>query len=214
MKFWNWWDEYIGIVIGILGILAVLAILSGLFVSPARAAEAEDVPKPWWIEAQAVSGKNNASKIIGWYERDFTDSIGMYVLVEKESIDNYRQMYGGLTLKPFSWLQVGAGLGRETDSVGLNSSRRNMFFDLNWKDVNVFGTFENGGSGKWRKVTATYAINEKFGIGVMEETFLGDGARFEYNFKLEKQDIQLWGAILRDKNTGTSTIIFAVNIAF
>lgn len=46
------------------------------------------------------------------------------------------------------------------------------------------------------KVTAMYAVAEKFGAGLMKETDLGFGPRIEYNIK---KNVQAWGAILRGR---------------
>jgi hypothetical protein len=177
---------------------------------PAFSAETVDKEIGGWIEAQAVSG-DKPSKVIGWYEHEIKDSFGFYVLVEKESADHYRQFYVGPTFKPFPWLQIGAGIGREADTT-LNSVRRNVFFDATVGKLNVFGTFENGGSGFWNKVTATYAVTERYGVGVMHETLLGSGLRAEFNTKVEDKKTQLWAAAL--EQSGKKTLVLGINVSF
>lgn len=183
---------------------SLIVMLCTCVAAPAMAAESDDLG--FWFEAQAVSGKNPSS-ILGYYGKDITDSLGLYVLAFQDS-SGYREAYAGPTWKPLSWLQVGAGIGKENKPT---STRHNVFFDARWEKVSVYGTFENGGSGPWHKVTATYKISEKFGAGVMDESFIGRGPRLEYNIK---KDVQVWGAFLHDRDTGKNTTVFAVNFSF
>ncbi len=183
-------------------ILMLLALVS----LPLLAAETgEEAVKPWWVEAQAVSGRH-PSKAIVWYERDLTDRIGFYALLEKESADGYAQAYVGPKFKVSDRLTVGTGVGRET-MTGLSGVRRNIYYDANWKDFSSFGTFESGVSGRWHKVTVTYAINERWGVGLMGETDLGRGPRVEYNFA-DKAKTQIWVGATHN------AIIIGINASF
>jgi hypothetical protein len=166
---------------------------------------AETGERGFWFEVQAI--KNNPSKVIGYYERDLTDSFGFYVLTEAES-DGYRQAYGGPKWKPLPWLEVGVGIGKENMP---NAMRRNAFFSIDKDKLSVFGTFENSGSGRWHRVTAVYKINESVGAGMMDETLLGFGPRVEYNLK---KNVTLWGALLHDRNNGNTVSTLAVNFSF
>ncbi len=89
--------------------------------------------------------------------------------------------------------------------------RRNAFFSIDKDKLSVFGTFENGGSGPWHKVTAIYKINETVGVGMMDETLLGVGPRVEYSLK---KNVTLWGALLHDRDTGKTASTLAVNFSF
>jgi len=149
-----------------------------------------------WTETRV---DRTGASFIGYYDKDFTDSIGIYALVNVGT-DGYRQAYAGPKWKPLSWLEVGAGLGHENIP---NSIRRNFFFDANWEKVNVFGTFENGGSGSWHKVTATYKLSEKISAGIMNQTGLGFGSRLEYGVT---KTVQVWGAVLHEHGKTTPTI--------
>lgn len=187
----------------------ILLLCMSMSVSlPVMAAETEDEELGFWVEAQMVS--DGVKKATLWYERELTESFGLYALVYAES-GEYWTAYAGPTWRPTSWLQVGVGIGRETMPDEIHGVRRNFFLDANWEKVNLFWTFENGNSGPWHKVTATYAISEKFGAGVMDETGLGHGPRLEYNIK---KNVQVWGAVLHDKDTGDNTSIIAINFTF
>ncbi|MEK7114371.1 MAG: hypothetical protein AAB850_02365 [Patescibacteria group bacterium] len=192
-------------------LLSFLALILFVSVCPSlsQAVEADDV-KPWWIEAHAVSGKHPA-KVIVWYEKDLTDRFGFYALAEKES-DGYRQFYVGPKVKISDRLTVGVAIGRETVPSELNGVRRNLYYDANWGDFSSFGTKETGPSGPWHKVTITYAVNERWGAGLMSEKDLGRGLRLEYNIPGTK--MQVWGALLRDRDTGTNVLVLGVNKSF
>lgn len=190
-------------------ILMVLCLSVSL---PSRAVEADSEAKtPWWIELQAVSGKDKPAKAAVWYEKDLTEHLGFYALIEKESIGRYTEAYAGPKFKFSDRLTVGVGIGRETDTT-MSAVRKNVYYDANWEKFSSFGTFENGGSGRWHKVTVTYALSDKFGVGVMHETFLGLGPRLEYNIPGTK--MQLWGALLHDRDTGKNTSVLAINFSF
>ena len=166
---------------------------------------AETGRQGFWFEVQVA--KDKPSKVIGYYERDLTDSFGIYVLTEAES-DGYRQAYGGPKWKPLSWLEVGVGIGKENVP---NAMRRNAFFSIDKDRFSIFGTFENGGSGPWHKITAVYKIYETVGVGAMDETLLGFGPRVEYNLK---RKLTLWGALLHDRDTGKTVSTLAANFSF
>ncbi len=187
---------------------SLILMLFGLSVwMPVMATETDD-GLGLWVETQVVS--RNPSRVMGWYEKDFTDSIGFFAFAEKES-DGYRQFYVGPTWKPTEWLKLGAGIGREVVPGEFSSVRRGLFFDANWRKINFFGAFESGASGRWHKITGTYALTESVGAGLMHETGLGLGPRFEYNIK---KDVQVWGALLRNPTTKESTTVFAINFSF
>ena len=190
-------------------LLLLLAMVLFALAFPPLSTAAE-TKTPWWFEVQEASGKNPAKAIL-WYEKDFTNRLGLYALLAKESTNGYTEAYVGPKFKLSDRLTMGIGLGRET-MTGLNAVRRNIYYDANWGKFSSFGTFENGGSGAWHKITATYALNERFGTGVMHETSLGLGPRLEYNFK--KENVQLWGAVLHDKDTGRNNLVLGVNKSF
>jgi len=195
-------------------LIAVVVALTVLLPIFAFAAELEKKEEQkdlgFWFETQAV-GNTKPWKAIGWYEPPIKGQFGFFMLAEYES-DGYRSTYIGPTWKPFSWFRVGAGLGAEQSPEDkLKSVRGALFFEIDRKKFNIFAMFENGGTGPWHKVTATYKATEKIGFGGMSETELGIGPRIEY--KLRK-NVQLWGAILHDNSTKTTTPIFAVNFSF
>lgn len=175
---------------------------------PVMAAE-EDSGLGFWVEAGVASGKN-PSWITGYYEHSFTDSLGLYAVAEKES-DGYQEFYVGPKWKPLDWLEVGVGIGRETIPGAGNAVRRNAYFSIDREKFAIYGTFENGGSGPWHKVTAVYKVSETISAGLMNDTLYGTGPRLEYNIT---KKFQVWGAMLHDRDTGGNTSLFAVNYSF
>ena len=185
-----------------------LILMLCMFVSlPVTAAETDEKKDMgFWFEVQTIS--KNPSRLLGWYQRDIVDSFGVFAFVEQDS-DGYEQYYLGPKWKPTEWLELGIGIGRETVPDEFTTTRRAFFFSANWEKVGVSGSFENGGSGAGHKVTATYAVSERIGVGVMDEAGLGLGPRLEYNIK---KNVQMWGALLR--NSEKTTSVFAVNFSF
>ena len=196
-----------------------LILMLLVFVSlPLLAAETEEEKElGLWVEAQGVSGGRPARAII-WYEKDITDSFGFFAFAWKES-DGYHEFVAGPTWKPFDGAQIGCGIGRETTREEGSGSRRSCFAEVALGKVNFYAAVERGGfSGPWKKLTATYVLFERFGIGLMHETGLGNGPRLEWNVR---KDIQVWAALLRgnalnaeDVLEKKSTALIAVNFSF
>lgn len=184
----------------------LLVMLVSLSAMAAETSEEKELG--FWFEAQTIS--KNPSRLLGQYQRDLADSFGLFVFVEQDS-DGYEQYYLGPKWKPLEWLELGIGIGRETVPDEFTATRRAFFFNANWEKVGVSGSFENGGSGAWHKVTATYAFNKRFGAGLMDESSLGLGPRLEYNIK---KNVQVWGALLRNPTTKEDVSVFAINFNF
>lgn len=161
-----------------------------------------------WMEIQTP--RNSPTRLQLWIERDVSRDFGFFVSIGRES-GGYEQYYLGPTWRPTDWLKVGLGLGRESVFGEFNGTRRGYWFEVEHEGFNAFGSFESGPSGRWHKVTATYAVTESVGIGAMKETDLGFGPRLEYNFG-NGAKAQAWGAVLRSK--GTTTPIVGFNISF
>ena len=175
---------------------------------PVMAGE-ESTELGFWFEAGAASGKN-PSWLTGYYDHSFTDSLGFYVLAEKES-DGYREFYAGPKWKPLEWLEVGVGAGREITREMPNSARRNAYVAIDTDKVSVYATYENGGSGPWHKAYALYKVSETVNAGVMYETLYGTGARAEYTIK---KNVAVWGALLRNRDTRETTTLVAATYSF
>lgn len=174
-----------------------LMLLAIFVASPALAAGVDEEEKDLglWVEAQGVSGGRPARAIV-WFERDVTETFGFFAFLWKES-DGYHEIIAGPTWKPFDGAQVGCGIGRETMRGEGSGSRRSCFAEVTLGKVNLYLAAERGGfSGPWKKMTATYALSERLGFGVMHETDLGTGPRLEWNVR---KDIQVWGAILKGR---------------
>ncbi|MDP1689782.1 MAG: hypothetical protein Q8L52_01065 [bacterium] len=191
--------------------LIVLCLVSLVSV-PLLAAETETKDLGFWVEAQGVAHKQNASSLVGMYSKDLTDSVGLYALALKQS-DGYSELYVGPTFKFSDRLTVGTAIGHETVTNGVSGVRRNVFVDANWRKFTAFATFENGASGPWHKGFVTYKVTEKVNAGVMEQSVLGLGPRVEYHFD-HKNKIAIWGAVLHSRDTGATTPMFGINASF
>ena len=181
---------------------------------PVMAAE-EDAGMGFWFEARTASG-SKPSEIVGYYERGFTDTFGVYVVAVADS-SRYREVYAGPTWNPTKWLQVGIGFGREITRDMPNSPRRNAWVAIETDKVSAFATYENGGSGPWHKAYVLYKVTESVSAGVMNETFLGRGLRVEYTIAKKiafAENVTIWGALLHDRDTKETTSLLAVNFSF
>lgn len=198
-------------------LISIAIFLLGLVTLPVLAAGTEEEKElGFWVEAQVVS--KQPSRAILWYEKDVTEQFGFFAFVWKES-DGYREILVGPTWKPLEGLQLGVGIGREAMPEEGRGSRRLFFFNATKGNLNLYGSFEDGRtSGPWHKVTATYAVSEKLGVGVMKETGLGLGPRVQYSVG---KNVQVWGAALRgdipnadDVLQKKTTVLFGINYSF
>lgn len=188
-------------------LILMLFCLSSL---PVLATEESD-DMGFWFEAGAASGKNHASWLTGYYDHSFTDSIGMYVLVDTES-DGYHEWLWGPKVKVNEWLEIGIGAGRESIRGELrNSVRRNAFVAIDTDKVFAYATYENGTSGPWHKAYVVYEITNSVNAGVMHETNFGLGPRIEYAVA---KNVMVWGALLRNRDTKETTSLLSVNFTF
>lgn len=176
----------------------------------AMAADEEDHGAGFWVEFGTASHEH-VSWFTGYWDHNFTDSLGVYALVEKES-DGYHEFYVGPKVKLTEWLEIGIATGREVIRNEMpNSGRRNAFVSVDTEKVSAYATYENGGSGPWHKMYVLYKATETTSIGMMNETFIGRGPRLEYNIT---KNVQVWGALLRDHTTKETTSLLAVNFSF
>jgi len=150
------------------GLILILVLLA----CPAIAGETN-----FWAEPQIVYNKENSlSRIDAGLSGSITETIGYYAFGKVLS-NGYRQIYGGPNWKPFSFLEVGVGVGLESVKPVL---RRNAYFLATGEKVSLFGTFENSGSGPFHKIVLNYQATGQLGVGLEEETFFGRGPRFTY----------------------------------
>lgn len=165
-------------------LIAVLVLILFVSVSPSlsRAAETDSKELGFWFEGRVDSKKT--SQLVGWYEHEFTDMFGVYGLVNMENNDRYRQAYAGITMKPsskLSWLQIGAGLGRERDNES-SGVRRNLFVSVDAEKIYGFGTLEDGPlTGRFHRVHLVYHLNDTFSVGAMKESGSRLGGRGEWH---------------------------------
>lgn len=178
---------------------------------PVMAAEEEDHGLGFWAEAGAASGKNHASWLTGYYDHKFTDSLGMYVVVDTES-DGYHEWYVGPKIELTKGFEIGIATGRESIRGELpNSPRHNAFASIDTDKVSVYATFERGPSGSWHKIYALYKATETVSAGAMYETNFGIGPRVEYTIA---KNVTVWGAVLHNGDTKETTSLLAVNFSF
>ena len=196
-------------------ILAIF-VLTALYAAVSLATETDEKELGFWVEVQKPSGK--PARAILWFERDVTEQFGFFAFAWNES-DGYREYLAGPTWKPFKGLQLGLGFGHETIPGEGSGARRIFLLDATKDDINVYVAFERGrASGPWKKITATYALSERFGLGIMHATGLGNGPRVEWNVR---KNIQVWGTLLHDRTLETgngiekrTTALLAINFSF
>ena len=163
----------------------------------------------FWLEGQGIHSRDgkDISQVNGGLSGNISGPVGYFVFGQTIST-GYRQIYGGPTLKPFSWLEVGVAGGQET---GGTPNRRAAYLWSGNDSVSVIGIFENGGSGPWHKIVVNYRVSNSVGIGIMDQAFLGRGPRMEYSLN---KNVTLWGAVLHDKTSNSTNSTFAVNFSF
>ena len=175
-----------------------------LLESPAALADGPNL----WVETALQRPQNGKriSEVLAWVDGPISGPFGYFVFAYQSS-DRYREIYGGPTIKPLPWLELGVGLGRENEG---NGRRRSAHFSADGEIGSISGYFENGASGPSHKIYLNYWLKSSVGIGLMDQQS-GRGPRMVFRLS-EKANI--WGALLRDRSDGTSRAIVAVNYQF
>lgn len=182
---------------------AVLPALA-LLASPPALAEWPNL----WVETsvQRPQQGKTINEVLAWVDGAIAGPVGWFVFAYHDS-DGYRQIYGGPTLRPLPWLELGIGMGRENEG---NRHRRSWHFSADGEIGSFSGYFENGASGPSHKLYLNYWLTKSLGLGLMEDSS-GRGLRVVLPFG---EKANLWGALLRDKSDGTTKAVVAVNYQF
>jgi hypothetical protein len=184
--------------------IRVFIFALALLASPLALADGPNL----WVEAvtQHPQKGKNLTEALAWVDGSIDGPWG-YFLFAYLSSDGYREIYGGPTLKPLPWLELGIGMGLENEG---NQRRRSAHFSADGDIGSISGYFEDGASGPSHKVFLNYWLTHSVGIGLMDEES-GRGPRVVYRLG---EKANLWGAVLREKSDGTARGIAAVNYQF
>lgn len=138
----------------------------------------------------SLGGNLSAKNHLGWF---------VWALVS----EGWAESYVGLAYSPADWIAFQAGYGIETaDDSG-------RFGGNVWigKGANsVFFAYEDGGSGPWHKLVLNHSFG-KFGIGVLDQSFLGTGPRVE----IKTGKVKVWAAQVWLKGKPTTTAAVSYN---
>ncbi len=164
--------------------LAVLILQSLLFAAMARAGTFEFQAKQVgnaevWKYTSTVAFGEKLSSHLGWTG---------FVL----SSNTWSEAYVGPTYSPKSWLTVATCLGVEEDA---QISRFAAWYYLSNGNWSLFHVMEDGGSGRWHKLLASY----DFGRGKVQywdQDGLGRGPRLEVNLPGDKVQAKVYVSIL------------------
>ncbi len=161
-----------------------------------------------WVEAvtQHPQKGKNLTEALAWVDGNITGPLGYFVFAYLAS-DGYREIYGGPTLKPLPWLELGVGMGRENEG---DHRRHSAHFSADGDIGSIAGYFEDGASGPSHKVFLNYWLTHSVGIGLMDED-AGRGPRVVYRLG---EKANLWGAVLHDRLNGGTRSVMAVNYQF
>ena len=161
-----------------------------------------------WVEAVAQHPQKdkNLAETLAWIDGSISGPVGYFVFGYMAS-DGYREIYGGPTIRPLPWLELGVGMGRENEG---NRRRRSAYFSMDGDIGSFSGYFEDGASGPSHKVFLNYWAADSVGVGLMDDD-TGRGPRVVLRLG---EKTNLWGALLRDKSDGTTKAITAVNYQF
>ncbi len=161
-----------------------------------------------WVEAglQRPQEGNGIDEVLAWIDGPIGGPFGWFVFAYQDS-DGYREIYGGPTIRPLPWLELGLGMGRENEG---NRHRRSAHFSADGEIGSISGYFENGASGPSHKLYLNYWLRNSLGVGLMED-HSGRGPRVVFRIG---EKANLWGALLRDKSDGTTKAVAAVNYQF
>jgi len=93
---------------------------------------------------------------------------------------NWGQAYGGIIVKPLSWLSIKLGAGLEVNS---NPYRFNITMLVMKNRFYFIQIYEYGGSGFWYHIVANYEVCDRNYLGVIAKRYYGLGIDYEYKLK-------------------------------
>jgi hypothetical protein len=184
--------------------LKVFLMTLTLLASPLALADGPNL----WVEAgvQRPQAGKAVNEVLAWIDGPIAGPVGWFVFAYQDS-DGYREIYGGPTIRPLPWLELGVGMGRENEG---NRHRRSAHFSADGDIGSISGYFENGASGPSHKLYLNYWLTKSLGLGLMDDDS-GRGPRVVLPIG---EKANLWGALLRDKLDGTTRAVAAVNHQF
>jgi hypothetical protein len=184
--------------------IATFVLALALLAPPHALADAPNL----WVEvgAQRPEQGKGFSEALAWVDGHLGGPLGWFVFAYLAS-DGYREVYGGPTIRPLPWLELGVGVGWETDG---NHHRRSAHFSMDGEIGSFSGYFEDGASGPSHKLYLNYWLTDTLGAGLMDDDS-GLGPRVVFRLG-EKANV--WGALLRDRSRGENNAVVAVNYQF
>lgn len=142
-----------------------------------------------------------------WLQGPIRGKVGYFVWSLNSK--GYAEAYPGLNYKLTSWMEVGAGVGIETDK---SPTRLGLYTFIAKGRFTSFAGYENGGSGYWDRVTTNYTLfktdNFNFGVGGMHQAYKGYGPRVQIG--LGKR-VTVWSSVLAEKGKPTTMLALQWN---
>ncbi|HOX41597.1 MAG TPA: hypothetical protein PK263_05405 [bacterium] len=144
---------------------AALVLAFGLYAQAAQAATTLE------IESNLSTGQKVFSVFA---TKSLSKQVGVFTYLYASA--SWSEGYAGLTYAPVSWLEAGLGYGVEQATP---SYRIGGWI---WAGKDRFSAcylFEDGGSGPWHKLRLDYQLTSRVKVGVVDRSFLGNGASVE-----------------------------------
>ena len=116
-----------------------------------------------------LSGRG-ATSITSSLNHDFGHGFGAFAFLQDTR--GWSQAYAGPTYSPCPEIQLGVGLGLESDT---DEIRKGGFLWAGQGKLSLLALYEEGGSGSWHKHWLMYQVNEDWSIGVVDRSFYGEG---------------------------------------
>lgn len=151
-----------------------------------------------FMESYRTFKKTAYQTNVVWGQQSFGNRLGTFGWAQYGK--TYTQGYGGLYVKPVSWLQLGAGGGAEQAE---NKKRLGTFAYAAKSKYSAFAVYENGGSGYWYLLVTDVAVSKRFSVGSHSQAFIGHGPRAEIKIgKVGKWAYSLRPAATWDRESG------------
>ena len=103
-------------------------------------------------------------------DTDFGNGFGAFAFLQDSR--GWSQFYAGPTWAPCDEVQIGVGLGLETDS---HEVRKGGFVWVGESRLSLLSLFEDGGSGFWQYHRLEYRLGGDWSAGMMDRTGYGKG---------------------------------------
>ena len=185
-----------------------IALFPLLFIAASSEAYAQESPAvSGWVDLEGESkGADQSAQVASLINFAGNGKVGAYIWAQ--SGPGYHQIYGGPTISPKTWLQVGAAVGVEKDGDNV-SPRVGAFVWFGKNRVSNIILLEGAGSGFWYKNQTSLSLPKGVTASLISQRFAGTGPEIE--IQIPKTKFSVRASVLAQDGGPTTKVALRFN---